>query len=117
LLWGHSSGSHAGTFEIYVREGGYWIAIFIQSGWYGYDAENHGVPISVNDFVMRATTLALKEGPEATNGNLDVHTTPLLWNLSSGIFNADWIITMAGCYAAFWDDNTLVSVLLLPLIR
>jgi hypothetical protein len=23
LLWGHSSGSHAGTFEIYVREGGY----------------------------------------------------------------------------------------------
>jgi pyruvate/2-oxoglutarate dehydrogenase complex dihydrolipoamide acyltransferase (E2) component len=35
------------------------------------------VPISVNNFVIRATALALKEGPEA-NGNLDVHTTPLL---------------------------------------
>jgi pyruvate dehydrogenase E2 component (dihydrolipoamide acetyltransferase) len=39
--------------------------------------EDHGVPISVNNFVIRATALALKEGPEA-NGNLDVHTTPLL---------------------------------------
>jgi pyruvate/2-oxoglutarate dehydrogenase complex dihydrolipoamide acyltransferase (E2) component len=58
--------------------------MFIQSGWYGHDAENHGVSISVNDFIIRATALALKEVPEA-NGKLDVHTTPLLRNLISGI--------------------------------
>ncbi|CAK9195827.1 unnamed protein product [Sphagnum troendelagicum] len=51
----------------------------IESGWYGYDAEDHGVPISVNNFVIRATALALKEGPEA-NGNLDVLKTPMLKN-------------------------------------
>ncbi|CAK9257733.1 unnamed protein product [Sphagnum jensenii] len=37
------------------------------------------VPISVNNFVIRATALALKEGPEA-NGNLDVLKTPMLKN-------------------------------------
>ncbi|CAK9195709.1 unnamed protein product [Sphagnum troendelagicum] len=41
--------------------------------------ENHGVPISVNDFVIRATALALKEGPEA-NGNLDGLKTQILKN-------------------------------------
>ncbi|KAH8946789.1 hypothetical protein BDL97_11G005300 [Sphagnum fallax] len=41
--------------------------------------ENHGVPISVNDFVIRATALALKEGPEA-NGNLDGLKMPILKN-------------------------------------
>lgn len=68
-------------------------------------SEKHGISVSVNDFVIRAAALALKEVPEA-NGNA----------LNSGLcfWKGEWRICLFSCSsqqsmmvacAAFWDDN------------